>query len=367
MSLHVIVGAGPVGSGTAQVLAEAGHDVRLISRSGRRGATGHPRIEPVAADATDAAALRELTTGAAALYNCANPPYHRWPQDWPPIAGAMLAAAEHTGAVLVIMGNLYGYGPVDSPMSEDTPLAATGTKGRVRAGMWADALAAHRSGRIRATEARASDFYGPHIVSNAMIGERFVPSVLAGRPVYVLGDPDAPHTWSYLPDVANTLAVLGTDERAWGRAWHVPSPPPLSQRALARRLAELAGPASRGCAGFRTLRCAPPGCSRRSCGSSGRPATSSPGRSSWTPRHSPPGSATRPARWTTRSRRRWPGGRPAPGGREPGHDQHESKTVPSRHGPHPGSVPHRRAARRSRRAGGPGRHGGRRGQRGSRR
>ncbi|HEY3263347.1 MAG TPA: NAD-dependent epimerase/dehydratase family protein [Pseudonocardiaceae bacterium] len=241
MSLHVIVGAGPVGSGTAQVLAEAGHDVRLISRSGRRGATGHPRIEPVAADATDAAALRELTTGAAALYNCANPPYHRWPQDWPPIAGAMLAAAEHTGAVLVIMGNLYGYGPVDSPMSEDTPLAATGTKGRVRAGMWADALAAHRSGRIRATEARASDFYGPHIVSNAMIGERFVPSVLAGRPVYVLGDPDAPHTWSYLPDVANTLAVLGTDERAWGRAWHVPSPPPLSQRALARGLAELAG------------------------------------------------------------------------------------------------------------------------------
>jgi nucleoside-diphosphate-sugar epimerase len=240
MSLHVIVGAGPVGSGTARLLAEGGHEVRLVSRSGR-GPAGHPRIRRVAADATDAAALRELTAGAAALYNCANPPYHRWQQDWPPLSAAMLSAAEHAGAVLVIMGNLYGYGPVDGPMTERTPLAAMGTKGRVRAGMWADALAAHRDGRVRATEARASDFYGPHAVRNAMLGERFVRPVLAGKPVYVLGNPDAPHTWSYLPDVAAALAVLGADERAWGRAWHVPSPPPLSQRAMARRLAELAG------------------------------------------------------------------------------------------------------------------------------
>jgi len=107
--------------------------------------------------------------------------------------------------------------------------------------MWADALAAHLAGRVRATEARASDFYGPHATRNAMLGERFVAPVLAGRPASVLGDPDVPHTWSYLPDVAAALAVLGTDERALGRAWHVPSPPPLSQRAVARRLAELAG------------------------------------------------------------------------------------------------------------------------------
>ena len=240
MSVHVIVGAGPVGSGIAQLLAEAGHEVRVVSRSGR-GPAGHPRIERVAADATDAATLGGLTAGAAALYNCANPPYHRWAQDWPPLASAMLETAERTGAVLVTMSNLYGYGPVDAPMTEDTPLAATGTKGRVRIGMWADALAAHRAGRVRATEARASDFYGPHVVQNAMLGERFVLPVMAGKPVYLLGDPDAPHTWSYLPDVAAAMAVLGTDERAWGRAWHVPSPPPLSQWDMARRLTELAG------------------------------------------------------------------------------------------------------------------------------
>jgi nucleoside-diphosphate-sugar epimerase len=39
----------------------------------------------------------------------------------------------------------------------------------------------------------------------------------------VIGDPDVPRGWSYLPDVAATLARLGTDESALGRAWHVPS------------------------------------------------------------------------------------------------------------------------------------------------
>lgn len=244
MSLHVVVGAGPVGSGTAQLLAEAGHRVRLVSRSGRNPHP-NPRIEPVSADATDAAGLAELARGAAALYNCANPPYARWPTDWPPIADALLRVAEQAGAVLVTMSNLYGYGPlngpVTGPLTEDTPLAATGRKGRVRAGMWIDALAAHRAGRARVTEARAADFFGPQATRHAMLGDRFVRPVLAGRPAYVLGDPDAPHTWSYLPDVAAAMAILGTDSRAWGRAWHVPSPPAMSQREVARRLADLAG------------------------------------------------------------------------------------------------------------------------------
>ena len=117
--MHVIVGAGAVGSATANLLAAAGQPVRIVTRSG--GGPAHPLIERVAADATDAATLCRLTGGAAALYNCANPPYHRWPEMWPPLGAAFLSAAERTGAVLVTMSNLYGYGPVDRPMTEDTP------------------------------------------------------------------------------------------------------------------------------------------------------------------------------------------------------------------------------------------------------
>lgn len=238
MGHHVVIGAGPVGTATARELVARGHEVTVASRGGR--AVDHPGVRSLALDATDVSALTELASGAEALYNCANPPYHRWPEDWPPLAAAFLAAAEATGAVLVTMSNLYGYGSVAHPMTEADPLAATGRKGRIRARMWTEALAAHRAGRLRACEARASDYFGPEVLASH-VGERVVPRLLAGRSVRVVGDPDAPHSWTYVPDVGRTLATLGTSPPAWGRPWHVPSNPPLSQRQYAEQFARLAG------------------------------------------------------------------------------------------------------------------------------
>ncbi|MGD1054159.1 MAG: NAD-dependent epimerase/dehydratase family protein [Candidatus Dormibacteria bacterium] len=245
--LHVVVGAGAIGRAVATRLAEAGHRVRVVTRSGSAIADC---VESVAANAASAEAMARLTAGASAIYDCANPPYHRWPLDWPPIASSLLAAAEASGAVLVTVSNLYGYGPAHlslgvnaydaaHPMTETTPLAATGSKGRVRARMWQDALEAHRAGRLRATEVRASDYVGPG--ASSAVGDRLVPRVLRGRGVSVLGRTDRPHTWSYNQDVARLMVVAGNDPRAWGRAWHVPSHEPLTQRDLVDRLAAAAG------------------------------------------------------------------------------------------------------------------------------
>ncbi|HEY5478407.1 MAG TPA: NAD-dependent epimerase/dehydratase family protein [Gaiellaceae bacterium] len=237
MEAHLIVGAGSVGSATALLLAEEDRRVSLVSRSG----TGpdHPNIERIAADAADRAAMLRLSVGAEAIYNCANPAYHRWPTDWPPIASSLLQAARECKAVLVTLSNLYGYGPVDHPMREDDELAATSVKGRVRARMWEEAKAAHDSGQVRACEARASDFFGPGDTANHL--GRMIPRVLAGKTVRVIGSPDTPHSWTYVPDVARTLVTLARDERAWGRPWHVPTNPPLSQREVVAALADLAG------------------------------------------------------------------------------------------------------------------------------
>lgn len=237
-SKYVVAGAGQVGHHLAERLAAQGHEVVVVTRSGAGPRT--PGVRRVAADAADAERLTELARGAAALFNCVNPPYWRWPVDWPPMAASFLAAAERTGAVLVILGNLYGYGPVDGPITEESPLAATDTKGRVRARMWADALAAHEAGRARVTEARASDFWGPE-GGNDHLGARFMPKLLAGRRLTHIASPDVPHSWTYLPDVGRTLATLGTDERAWGRAWHVPTLEPQTYRRMAELLAAEAG------------------------------------------------------------------------------------------------------------------------------
>ena len=124
-------------------------------------------------------------------------------------------------------------------MTEETPLAATGPKGRVRARVWQDALAAHRAGRVRATEVRAADFVGPG--AESALGERTVRRIRQGKGVSVLGRADRLHTWSFTEDVASMLVVAGTDPKAWGRAWHVPSNEPRTQRAVIDDLAGAAG------------------------------------------------------------------------------------------------------------------------------
>jgi nucleoside-diphosphate-sugar epimerase len=225
MARHVVVGAGPVGSAVARQLLARSEQVTVVTRSG----SGIDGTERIAADAGDAQRLSELAVGATAIYNCVNPPYHRWSKEWPPVAAALLAAAESSGAVLATTSNLYGYGPVERPMTEDTPLAATGTKGRVRAQMWRDALAAHEAGRVRAFEVRGSDYLG----GNSLLGMLVVPALRKNRTAYVPVDLDAPHTWTNVEDVARLLITGVFDERAWGRAWHVPSAEPRSMRELA--------------------------------------------------------------------------------------------------------------------------------------
>src|SRR5215467_8944185 len=236
MSLHVIVGFGAIGRGAAGLLLEQGYEVRVITRSG--GTAGGPATH-ISLDATDAEALTRAARGAAVLYNCASPVYHRWTTEWPPLAAALLTAAEATGAVLATVSNLYGYGPVPGPMTEATPLRAPGPKGRVRARMWLDALAAHESGRVRTVEIRASDYIGPG--TQSPLGDRVVPRLLAGRAVQVLGSADAAHSWSYVGDVARLLVTVGADPRAWGRPWHVPSNPPRTQREAIADMARVAG------------------------------------------------------------------------------------------------------------------------------
>jgi nucleoside-diphosphate-sugar epimerase len=237
MTKHVIVGAGPIGTATARLLAERGEHVVIVTRSASGpDLTG---VQRVRLDATDRIALSEVAAGAAVLYNCANPAYHLWASDWPPLASALLHAAEHAGAVLATVSNLYGYGAVTEPMTENTPVNPNSIKGRVRAQMWREVEAAHKAGRIRATEIRSSDYIGPN--AQSPIGDRVIPRLLAGKNVRVTKRADSLHTWTYTADVARLLVAVGSDERASGRPWHVPSNTPRTQREAIDDLARVAG------------------------------------------------------------------------------------------------------------------------------
>jgi nucleoside-diphosphate-sugar epimerase len=226
--LHVVVGAGPVGLATAELLAAQGEDVVLVSRSGVGPEIGGVRRE--AADVADADRLVDLVQGAVAIYNCVNPAsYTVWPEFWPPVAAAFLQAAEKTGATLVTAAALYPYGPVDGPMVEGLPDAATTKKSLIRAGMWAEAKRLHDEGRIKAVEVRGSDYMGPRVSTSTGHIARVAPAALEGKTVRVLGRPDQPHSFTDVRDMARALVLVAGEPSAWGRVWHAPTNAPRTQ------------------------------------------------------------------------------------------------------------------------------------------
>ena len=229
--LHVVFGAGQVGYALAAVLAVRGLTVRVVSR--HRPLELADGIDWRSADATDLDAASDAAKGAAVVYQCLNAPYTQWPERFPPLQRGVLAAAERNGALMVSLENLYGYGPTGGrPMTEDLPLAATTVKGRTRAAMTEELLAAAAAGRVRVAIGRASDFFGPGVTQGSTLGERVFGNALAGRRADFIGHPDLPHTYSYVPDIATGLATLGTDARAAGQAWHLPGPATVTTRAL---------------------------------------------------------------------------------------------------------------------------------------
>ena len=236
---HVVVGAGAMGRQVAAHLAARGSQVDVVTRSGTD--TGVAGVQHVASDASDADRLTEIVEGANVLYNCANPgDYTQWMSVWPPLAAAMLTAAERTGATYAITDNLYPYGPLDVPMTEAHPDAATDKKGRLRATMWADALAAHRDGRVRTVEVRASDYVGPGVGDNGHIN-RHLATLKAGKRAWVIGSADQPHSFTDVGDAARALVAAAEDESSHGRIWHAPTNPPLTQRQVIVDVARAGG------------------------------------------------------------------------------------------------------------------------------
>lgn len=217
-SLHTVLGAaGTVGEHLVLELAALGHPVRAVHR---RALTPRSGVEAVVADVSTPDGARRALEGCAVAYVCVQPAYTRWVQEFAPLVAGIADAATRTGTRLVLLDNLYGYGPVDGPMTESTPQAATTRKGRVRAAIAADLLARHARGDLAVSIGRASDFVGA--VGQSLPNVLTLEPAAAGRKGRWVGRLDRAHSLSYVPDVARTLAILGGRDEAYGRAWHLP-------------------------------------------------------------------------------------------------------------------------------------------------
>lgn len=239
-TVHVVLGStGGAGHAIAAALFDAGLPVRAVSRCGHADLPAG--ITQLAADITTSD-IAAAVADAAVVYMAAQPQYHRWPQEFPAMLDRVVDATAAVGAKLVMVDNLYAYGPCDHPMTPATPQRATDAKGHLRAAMADRLLQAHREGRLRVAIGRASDYFGPG-ADNSTITALAIEPIAKGGSLRWMCALDKPHAVAYLPDIARAYVRLGTDPRADGRVWILPhAPAPTGEEFLALVNAALPDP-----------------------------------------------------------------------------------------------------------------------------
>jgi len=234
---YAVTGAGPVGSTVAILLADQGHQVRLLTRSG--SGPEHPLIERRKADASDPAQLADAFDGVSAVFHCIHGSAYTaktWQAELPRAERTVLDAAAEAGAVVVFPESLYSYSEPDRAMSESSPREASGGKRGVRTAL----LKARQAHKADTVSVVAGDFFGPR-VRGAHAGERMVPVLLKGKSLQVIGRADQPHSFTYVPDLAAAMVKAAQTPELWNSVLHAPTGPALSQQELATAFTTAAG------------------------------------------------------------------------------------------------------------------------------
>jgi nucleoside-diphosphate-sugar epimerase len=229
---HIVLGGnGVVGRETVAALRRRGEDPTSV---GRR-ASAVDGVSSAIADLLIAPDVARVLEGARVAYLTAGLDYSSavWAEQWPVVVRNAIDAAVAHGTHLVYFDNVYAYGRVAGPMTEQTAVRPTSRKGRVRADALAALEAATTENGLSVTIARSADFYGPGATTSVFNGFALA-RIAAGRSGTWLFDADQPHSLSYTPDIGEALATLGTSPAGRGGVWHVPTAPALTGREYVR-------------------------------------------------------------------------------------------------------------------------------------
>lgn len=240
MNHHVVFGTGQVGHPLVEQLVARGYAVVAVNRKGNGD---FPGATVVGGDATDPAFTTTVCEGADVVYICLNAMhYERWSEEFPPLQRGVLAGATRAGSRLVVLDNLYAYGPPRGQRLVETMTAnPSSAKSATRAAMTEQLLDAHAAGQVEVVIGRASDYFGPGAIKSAL-GDTVFAAALAGKSAQVMGDLNQPHSYSYTPDVATALITLATaPPRATGQIWHLPVAEPRTIREVVDAVYEMAG------------------------------------------------------------------------------------------------------------------------------
>ena len=239
--LITVFGYGPTGEATVERLLARGQAVRVVQR--KRPANLPAGVSFVNCDVLNADDVKRALAGAEQAVVTIGFEYSGkvWKVVWPKAMRNLLVAAETANVRVVHIDNMYQYGPQDEALHEDMPLTSHGVKPAVRSEitrMWKKAA---REGRVRWASLCAPDFYGAG-VRRSHIGDTGLAAIAKGKSAMMLMNPDQPHAFAYVPDIARaTLSLLDASDDAFNQVWHVPCAPTRTARELMQIGADAVG------------------------------------------------------------------------------------------------------------------------------
>ncbi len=237
--MHTILGAGgPTANALTRELSNTNETIRLVSR--KPISTSNPNASWVKADLLNEAELFAAAEGSKVIYLCAGLTYDAeiWQQQWPVIIQNVINLTKRTGARLIFFDNVYMYGLVNGPMTENTPYQPCSLKGKVRAKVAEQLMNESKAGKINVTIARAADFYGAESMNSffdMMVLDKFAKKNKAQW----IGDPNTLHSFTYVEDAGKALYLLGQTPDSGNQIWHLPTAAPLKGKAFIEMAAKI--------------------------------------------------------------------------------------------------------------------------------
>ena len=213
--------AHPLGRAVLEGLAAAVSKVRGVALDAAPVDDSFPAsVEVVAADALKPESLVEACRGGEVIYDCFEPSHSNWKRAFREATGNVLLASIEVGADLVLANHL---------IAEEGENASTEK----------DLLNAHRSNLIRTLVARMPQLYGQRVVNR--LWQDIFESAALGKKAHWMGDPDVARSLLYVGDAASKMILLGRSPWAYGRAWNLSGPAPITGRAFIESAFKAAG------------------------------------------------------------------------------------------------------------------------------
>src|SRR6267154_1980270 len=238
--MQTILGAnGAIASQLSKHLPAYTPLIRQVSRHPKRV---NASDELFSADLLNYEQTEKAVAGSEVVYLLAGLKYDIkvWQRDWPLLMRNVIDACKKHRAKLVFFDNVYSYGLVKGPMTEETPFNPTSKKGEVRAKIATMLLDEIKAKNLEGMIVRAADFYGPNVLlslTHSMVTEK----VKSKSTAQWFGNPQLVHSFTYTPDAGKSVALLGNTPSAYNQTWHaLTSKEKITGEAYVRIACELA-------------------------------------------------------------------------------------------------------------------------------